>query len=119
MKCIFPLTLIFLMTSPIVAYSEGLSSFSTKQVFVANPAMDEELEEKEPNSEQVQPTVPSLPNDSDAQNFPENITDHPAVISPPVIDSEIRISPPVTDPEMAVNPENLPTHPEEAPIFPR
>ncbi len=120
MKFIFPITLLFLMTGPVVANSANQSSTSTEQAFVASAAMGEEAEEKNPSGEQKSPTMQPSPNDPEAQGLLESITDHPAVISPPVVDPEIRITPPVTDPEMAVNPKNLPTNPEEdAPVFPR
>ena len=65
MKCIFPITLLFLMTSAIVAESANLNSSSTEQIILASSAMGEDAEE-EKSHEEVPPVVPPLPNDPEA-----------------------------------------------------
>ena len=116
MKSLLLIVMFFTLAGPVFADSGKLNSQLTKHTNLAS-AIVSETEEEQPGMKQV----PPIQNDPKLQLLPEeSMTDHPAVIPPPVTDPEMTISPPVTDPEMAINPEELPANPEEeAPVFPR
>ena len=117
MKVLCLISIMYMLTCSIVfADTANPITPASQQVFATASVLDEQAEggiTKEEKKVPMPPIVSPLPIDPELQVPSEDITEHPAVITPPVTDPEMTIPPPVTDPEMVVNPENLPAVSEE------
>ena len=123
MKIIYLISMMSTMICSIAfADPARLSTPVLQQIFAAISVLDEEAEggmTKEEKEAPIPPIAPPLTIDPELEMPTDDISEHPAVIAPPVTDPEMTITPPVTDSEMIVNPKNLPADSEEVPVLPR
>ncbi|GJL63401.1 MAG: hypothetical protein NPIRA04_20550 [Nitrospirales bacterium] len=108
------ITIFFITICSVSANATTFGNTSVEQSVATNSTPESHVEgdsEIPPEAEQAPQTKkPSDSIESQSQEVPNNMTDSPAVVTPPVTDPEMTIAPPVVDPEMTVNPEHLPDH---------